>query len=492
MIVALVITVIIVSATIGGTIALTGILSPAPVGLPTVPSPSTLTPERVVAAVTHTATASVTETPRPTATATTPPTPTGTATPTLTPTFTPVPADPCSDPAAYRAVVLTEQPRLAPLPGTSVSDGDQILVATWTVENRGMCPWKAVRLVFDRISQTPAPSVPPRLLERSDATETLIGPRQQAQVVLLVAAREVADRVLDWRWAIQVAGPQGNWVSLPEKIRLQTSQAWVSLRAVPAAQISPEVVLSPAITATTPAGTVEVTEPTVLAMRPTEVTTPPASTATPTASARSNLLPTATTVPQPVTPALTVTRMSSPVAIAATPVVPARTTIPATRPAPPPPPTATPLPPPAPPRLIRPRPPDNLENFAGEETFIGYDATIEFQWAQDGRPLQPDEHYVIAITHKRGVEYRWAGQTAYYRPPPTQEGFMGWLVDFTDPVGRLWWKVLIVKTRRTDLVGPPAPDDIILAESAPGTFRWIKPGGPSREKGGEGPRGGID
>lgn len=492
MIAALVITVIIVSATIGGTIALTGILSPAPVELPTVAPPLTLTPGQVAAVSTHTSTASATETPRPTSTATSPATSTHTPTPTTTPTFTPAPPDPCADPAAFRAAVLTEQPRLVPPPGTFASDGEQILVATWTIENRGTCPWHAVRFVFDRVSQTPAPSALPQLRQPSEAAEMSVSPRKQAQVVLLVTAQEVAGRALDWRWTMQVAGPRGNWFSLPEKLRLQTSQPWVTLEAVPIAQATPAMTPTLAMGPTTPpAIPAEAVEPTAVAMRPspTPTSVSPASVATPTAASRSAVLPTAGTPPQPVTPAVTVTRLSSPVAVVGTQVLPTVTTMPTTRPAPPPPPTATPLPPPAPPRLVRPRPPDNLQDFVGEETFIGYDATIEFQWEQDGRPLQPDEHYVIAITHKRGVEYRWAGQTAYYRPPPTQEGFMGWLVDFTDPIGRLWWKILIVKTRRTDLAGPPGPDDVILAESAPGTFRWVKPGGPEREKG---PRGGID
>lgn len=482
MIAALVITVIIVSATIGGMIALTGILSPAPVDLPTVPPPLTPTPEQAVAMSTHTSTVSATETPRPTATATPPPTSTRTPTPTATPTFTPAPPDPCADPAAFRAAVLTEQPRLVPPPGTFASDGEQILVATWTIENRGTCPWHAVRFVFDRVSQTPPPLALPQLRQSSESKETVIGPRRQAQVVLLVAAQEVAGRALDWRWTMQVAGPRGNWFSLPEKLRLQTSQPWVTLGPVPVAQATSAMTPALAVGPTTPPATpAEAVEPTAVAMRPSPTPTPvsPTSVATPTAASRSAVLPTATALPRPITPIAAVT----------TPAVLTPIAIPTTRPAPPPPPTATPLPPPAPPRLVRPRPPDNLQDFAGEETFIGYDATIEFQWEQDGRPLQPDEHYVIAITHTRGVEYRWAGQTPYYRPPPTQEGFMGWLVDFTDPVGRLWWKVLIVKTRRTELVGPPGPDDVILAESAPGTFRWIKPGGPERKKG---PSGGID
>jgi len=297
-----------------------------------------------------------------------------------------------------------------------------------------------------------------------------------------VAAREVAGRALDWRWTMQVAGPRGNWVSLPEKLRLQTSQAWVNLGPVPIAQVTSVVTATTATgPATPPIASAETVEPTTLAMGPSP-TTLPVSAVTATVAAPTSPPQTPVALPQPTITVLPTVRVTPPVAPAATSTPVARRVLP---------PTATPLPPPAPPRLVQPRPPDDLQYFVGEETYIGYDATIEFRWEQDGRPLQPDEHYVIAITHERGVEYRWAGQNTFYRPPPTQEGFMGWLVDFTDPVGRLWWKVLVVRTRRMDLTGPPGPDDVILAESALGTFRWIKPGGPSRERD-EGPRGGID
>ncbi|GEM_PF-3857130 len=171
MMVALIVTVVIVSATIGGTIALTGVLSPAPADLHTVPVASSPTLGQVAVVPTYTPTATETQMLPPTFTATATPTPTNTSTPTVTPTFTPAPADPCADPAAYRAVVVTEQPRLSPLLGTVVADGEQMLVATWTVENGGTCPWRAVRFIFDRVSQTPAPSAPPQLRQPTDTTE---------------------------------------------------------------------------------------------------------------------------------------------------------------------------------------------------------------------------------------------------------------------------------------------------------------------------------
>lgn len=158
-------------------------------------------------------------------------------------------------------------------------------------------------------------------------------------------------------------------------------------------------------------------------------------------------------------------------------------------------PTSTPTapaPPPTPPRLVKPNPPAETQTFQGEETFSGYDALVEFGWEQDGRSLQPDEYYVVAITHGQGVEYRWAGQATWYRPPPTQEGSLSWLIDLADQVGRLWWRVLIVRTATPREVGPPGPDDVIVAQSADSSFRWVKPGPSSGGGGSQSPGGGID
>lgn len=146
-------------------------------------------------------------------------------------------------------------------------------------------------------------------------------------------------------------------------------------------------------------------------------------------------------------------------------------------------------PPPEPPRLLKPNPPTELQTFLGEETFSGYDAPIEFRWAQDGRSLLADEYYVVSISHTRGEEYRWAGKDTWYRPPPEES--LGWLIDVADQVGRLWWRVLIVRTRAPKEVGPPAPEDVIVARSADSSFRWVKPGGPS-SGGGKSPGGGIE
>jgi hypothetical protein len=156
-------------------------------------------------------------------------------------------------------------------------------------------------------------------------------------------------------------------------------------------------------------------------------------------------------------------------------------------------PTSTPTspPPPAPPRLLRPSPAMELRTFQGEETFSGYDVSIEFRWEQDGRSLQPDEYYVVAIIHAQGEEYRWAGQDTWYRPPSTPEGSLGWLLDLADQMGRLWWRVLVVRTNAPKQVGPPGPDDVIVARSADGSFRWVKPG-PSSGGDSQSPGGGIE
>jgi hypothetical protein len=148
-----------------------------------------------------------------------------------------------------------------------------------------------------------------------------------------------------------------------------------------------------------------------------------------------------------------------------------------------------PAPPPQPPRLVKPNPPVETQTFLGEETFSGYDAPIEFRWEQGGRALLADEYYVVSISHARGEEYRWAGKDTWYRPPP--DGSLGWLIDLADQVGRLWWRVLVVRTNAPKEVGPPAPEDVIVARSGDSSFRWVKPGGPS-SGGGKSPGGGID
>ena len=148
--------------------------------------------------------------------------------------------------------------------------------------------------------------------------------------------------------------------------------------------------------------------------------------------------------------------------------------------------------PPEPPRLVRPNPAQELQTFAGEETYTGYDADIVFEWAQDGRPLAPDEYYVLAISHRAGIEYRWVGKATQYRPATSPQGTLGWLVDYADPAGRLRWRVLVV--RRADPEAPPVynPDEPVLAQSQEGTFRWIKPAPPERRERGETPSGGIE
>jgi len=148
--------------------------------------------------------------------------------------------------------------------------------------------------------------------------------------------------------------------------------------------------------------------------------------------------------------------------------------------------------PPEPPRLVKPSPAQEQQTFAGEETYTGYDADILFKWEQDGRPLAPDEYYVLAITHRAGVEYRWVGKATEYRPLASPQGTLGWLVDYADAAGRLRWRVLVV--RRTDPNAPQvySPDDPLVTQSQEGTFRWVKPAPPERRDKGEGPSGGIE
>ena len=96
--------------------------------------------------------------------------------------------------------------------------------------------------------------------------------------------------------------------------------------------------------------------------------------------------------------------------------------------------------------LIKPKPPVD-QTFTGEETYTGDDVDIVFQWAQEGRPLDADEFYVVGIQHAAGPRYRWAGHETTYRSPATQNGSLRWLIDFADQVGRLYWKVLIVRSK---------------------------------------------
>ncbi len=147
------------------------------------------------------------------------------------------------------------------------------------------------------------------------------------------------------------------------------------------------------------------------------------------------------------------------------------------------------LSPPAPPRLLEPNPPSDLETFVGEVTFTGYDAEVVFRWEQPGRTLRANDYYVVAITHASGTEYRWAGRETEYRPPPTQEGSLGWLIGFADDFGRLRWQVLIVRTDTPKANGEPGPGDEIVAQSAESSFRWIE-FSPSPDQGGSG--GGIE
>lgn len=168
-----------------------------------------------------------------------------------------------------------------------------------------------------------------------------------------------------------------------------------------------------------------------------------------------------------------------------------------TLPTPTPRPVASPTPyrislsPPAPPRLLEPNPPSDTETFAGEVTLTGWDAQVTFRWEQDGRPLVTDEYYVVAITHSWGIEYRWAGKQTEYRPPPTQEGSLGWLSDFADDFGRLRWRVLVVRTDTPKETGELGTDDEVVSQSPEATFRWIQPR-PSADQGDGGPGGGID
>jgi len=114
-------------------------------------------------------------------------------------------------------------------------------------------------------------------------------------------------------------------------------------------------------------------------------------------------------------------------------------------------------------------------NNAGEETFTGADAPIEFVWEQDGRALQPDEYYVLFIRHSQGEEYRWVGQQTWYRIPPSMsEDSLTWLIDLADQAGRLWWRVLVVQSRAPQVVGAPGPEDLILTESPERSFRWLR------------------
>ena len=164
---------------------------------------------------------------------------------------------------------------------------------------------------------------------------------------------------------------------------------------------------------------------------------------------------------------------------------------PTPRPVPSPTPYRISLAPPAPPRLLEPSPPSDTETFAGEVTLTGYDAEVVFRWEQPGRTLRANEYYVVAITHARGTEYRWAGRQSEYRPPLTQEGSLGWLIDFADDFGRLRWRVLVVSADTPKETGELGTDDEIVSQSSEATFRWIQPR-PSDDQGDGGPGGGID
>lgn len=142
------------------------------------------------------------------------------------------------------------------------------------------------------------------------------------------------------------------------------------------------------------------------------------------------------------------------------------------------------MPPPSPPRLVKPNPPLEQQTFSGEETFVGYDADVLFQWEQDGRPLQVDEYYVLAVKHVAGTEYRWAGHYTAYHPPAAGEGSLGWLIDYADMAGCLRWQILVVRTKTPKQTGPPDWDDQIIVESAESTFRWVRPSPSKRQHGG--------